>query len=88
MSQTQTTASPVDRVVSDFTRLQSAFVACVHAADGLPLDRVTVQSPFDTRIAVNLYSALALVPRHQHRHLHQAEQAAACYAPRASAVTV
>ena len=45
-------------------------------ADGLPLDRILVESPFDARVRYNLYSALVMLPRHQHRHLDQAEAAA------------
>jgi hypothetical protein len=71
-----TSTSPVDSVVNGFMGLQTALIACVREANGLPLDRIKVQSPFDARIKVNLYSALALVPRHQHRHLRQAERAA------------
>ena len=82
------TSFPVESVVSQFTGFQTTLIACVHQADGLPLDRIKVQSPFDTRIKVNLYSALTLVPRHQHRHLHQAERAAQVCAPRAHAVPV
>jgi hypothetical protein len=77
------TAHPVDMVVSQFASLQRDLIACVRDADGLPLDRIKVQSPLDGRVKVNLYSALTLVPRHQHRHLHQAEAAARLSAPRA-----
>ena len=63
-------------LVFEFDDLQAAVVARVREADGLPLQRVKVRSPFDGRVSFNLYSALALVPRHQDRHLHQAEQAA------------
>jgi len=63
-------------LVADFIRLQAGLTACVADAEGRQLDRVTLRSPFDARIRYNLYSALTLVPRHQHRHLLQAEQAA------------
>lgn len=59
-----------------FDSLQSEQVACARAADGLPLQQVRMTSPFDDRIRYNLYSALSLLPRHQHRHLWQAERAA------------
>ena len=65
-----------ESVVADFTRLQSEIIACVRAADGLPIDRVMLRSPFDGRVRCNLYAALTLVPRHQHRHALQAERAA------------
>jgi hypothetical protein len=65
-----------ESVMADFTRLQSEIIACVRAADGLPIDRVTLRSPFDGRVRCNLYAALTLIPRHQHRHALQAERAA------------
>jgi hypothetical protein len=63
-------------LVAEFGRLQAAQIACVREADGLPLQRVKLVSPFDARVRYNLYSALSILPRHQHRHLWQAEQAA------------
>ena len=67
---------PVEMILADFTRLQSEVIECVRAADGLPIDRVTLRSPFDGRVRCNLYAALTLIPRHQHRHARQAERAA------------
>jgi len=65
-----------DTVVAEFSQLQSEIIACVRAADGLPIDCVTVRSPFDGRVKCNLYAALTLIPRHQQRHALQAERAA------------
>jgi hypothetical protein len=42
--------------------------------DGLPVDRIKITSPFDARLKYNLYAALTILPRHQHRHLWQAER--------------
>ena len=67
---------PLETVVADFAQLQSEIIACVRAADGLPIDRITLRSPFDGRVRCNLYAALTLIPRHQHRHALQAERAA------------
>lgn len=67
-------ARPADELLADFARLQAAQLACVTDADGLPLTRVRVVSPFDARIRYNLYGCLTLLPVHQHRHLWQAEQ--------------
>jgi hypothetical protein len=47
----------------------------VHEAEGLPLHRVKIVSPFNARVRYNLFSALSILPRHQHRHLWQAELA-------------
>ena len=68
--------TPPDALMVDFDRLQSELIACVGAAEGLAIDRVRLVSPFDARVKCNLYAALALVPRHQLRHLLQAERAA------------
>jgi len=60
--------------VSEFERLQTDLIALAREADGLPIDRVKIASPFDTRLRYNLFSALSILPRHQHRHLWQEEQ--------------
>jgi hypothetical protein len=78
----------VSALLREFSEWQAELVACVRAADGLPIDQVTVVSPFDTRLSYNLYAALTLVPRHQHRHLQQAERAAALPLPLVSAFAV
>jgi hypothetical protein len=65
-----------EELTADFERLQAEQLACVEAADGLPLDRIRIRSPFDPRMRYNLYAALTILPRHQHRHLWQAERAA------------
>jgi hypothetical protein len=61
-------------LVSEFERLQAEQRALATEADGLPIDRVKIASPFNPRLRYNLFSALAILPRHQHRHLWQAEQ--------------
>ena len=72
----QAGAAP-NELVSEFERLQIEQVACVEAAEGLPLHRIWVPSPFSRRLRYSLYSALTVLPLHQHRHLWQAEQVAA-----------
>lgn len=78
----------LESVMADFTRLQSEVIACVRRADGLPIDRVALRSPFDGRVRCNLYAALTLIPRHQHRHALQAERAAGMPALERSALAV
>jgi hypothetical protein len=78
----------VTGLLTDFDRLQAALAACVCEADGLGIDEVRIASPFDARMTYNLYAALTLVPRHQHRHLRQAERAARACATLASAVAM
>jgi hypothetical protein len=66
-----------DQLLSDFVRLQAELLTIVRNAEGLPIDRVKVVSPFGGKMRYNAYSALVIVARHQHRHLDQAEAAAA-----------
>ena len=80
------TTAPAGDLLSEFIGLQSEIIACVRDADGLPLDRVHVRSPIHGRMSYPLYTALTLVPRHQHRHLRQAELAAQTCAPLVTAV--
>ena len=61
-------------VLGEFDRLQGEQIALVREADGLPIDRVTVRSPFDSRVRYNAYACLVILPRHHDRHLAQAEQ--------------
>jgi DinB superfamily len=79
---------PLESLMREFDRLQADVLACVQQADGLPIDAVKLVSPFDGRVRYSVYSALTLVPRHQHRHLHQAERAARVRVPLASALPV
>lgn len=66
---------PLEEVVAEFERLQQEQVGWVRAAHGLPIGRVKLTSPFDSRLKYNLFAALSILARHQHRHLWQAEQA-------------
>ena len=61
--------------LADFDHLQDELLRRVAAADGLPIDRVRLASPFGAGVRYDLYSALSILPRHQHRHLWQAERA-------------
>jgi hypothetical protein len=65
---------PREEVIAEFDRLQAEQVACVRDADGLPLGRVRITSPFNARVRYNLFACLTILPRHQHRHLWQAER--------------
>ncbi len=61
-------------LIEEFDRLQAAQIESVGRAHGLPLERVRVASPFNARVRYNLYSCFTILPRHQHRHVWQAEQ--------------
>ena len=67
------TAAP-SVLVEEFDRLQVAQLDCLTQADGLPLSRVRVTSPFNARLRYSLYACFTILSRHQHRHLWQAER--------------
>jgi hypothetical protein len=60
-----------------FEALQEELLGLVRAADGLPLGAVKISSPFDSRVRYNVYAAFSIISAHEHRHLAQAERAAA-----------
>jgi hypothetical protein len=67
---------PHEEVIAEFDRLQALQIAAAREADGLPIDRVKMTSPFNAKARYTVFSGLCILPRHQHRHLWQAEQAA------------
>lgn len=67
--------APSSTLIVEFKRLQDEQKQRVRECDGLALQRVKVQSPFNARVRYNLYSCLSILPPHQQRHLWQAEQA-------------
>lgn len=69
-----TGTEPRDRLLTAFDRLQAEHLACVGQADGRPIQRVKITSPFDPRLRYNLYACLSILPRHQERHIWQAGQ--------------
>jgi hypothetical protein len=60
---------------AEFDRLQDEQMELVRQADGLPLGKLKIVSPFGPGFKYNLYSAFTILPAHQHRHLQQAERA-------------
>ena len=64
-------------ILSDFVRLQAELAAVIRSGDRLPLDQVKIVSPFGGRMKYSAFSALVIIARHQHRHIDQAEEAAA-----------
>jgi hypothetical protein len=63
-----------DIVLAEFRGWQEAQHSWVREADGLPIHRVKVASPFNPKLRYSFYAALTILPRHQHRHLCQAER--------------
>ncbi|HEX2722055.1 MAG TPA: DinB family protein [Gemmatimonadaceae bacterium] len=67
-------AHPREEVLAQFKRDQDELIRLVKEADGLALDQVLIRSPFGGKIRYNCYSAFVILPRHQDRHLDQAER--------------
>jgi len=65
---------PKAQLIKEFDRLQREQTAIVREADGRPINRVWVTSPFDQRLRYNLYSTFVILPKHQLRHVVQAER--------------
>ena len=66
--------------MAEFDRLQAELIGVTRQADGYPLGEMKIVSPFGGRIRYNFYSALRILPRHQERHIEQAEEAASANA--------
>jgi hypothetical protein len=61
----------------DFSRLQQDHFELLEDTRGRAIDQVYITSPVNQRMRYNLFACLGILARHQHRHLWQAEQAAA-----------
>lgn len=68
---------PPAELLAEFDRLQSTLVGLTGAADGLPIQRTRVPSPFSARASYNAYAALTILAPHQERHIWQAERTVA-----------
>ena len=66
---------PPAELLNEFNRLQATLIRITRSADGLPIQKVRVPSPFRTGTAYNAFAALTIIPPHQERHLWQAERA-------------
>lgn len=67
-------SEPLGTLLAAFDRLQAEQLDCVSRADGRPIQRVKITSPFNARLRYNLFACLTVLPRHQERHIWQAEQ--------------
>lgn len=56
---------------------QSDVLDALEHADGFPLNRLKIVSPFNERVRYNVYAAFRILATHQQRHLDQAENALA-----------
>lgn len=68
-----TGALPRQELVAEYKRLHVTLGEMVRECDGLAIDQVRIRSPFGEKIQYNLYSSFVMIPRHDERHLQQAE---------------
>lgn len=68
-----TGSHPKQQLLAQFKRDQDELIGMVGEADGLAIDKVLIRSPFGGKIRYSGYSAFTILPRHQERHLQQAE---------------
>ena len=68
---------PRAQVVAEFRRWAGEELALLWSAEGLQIDRASLESPFVAGTRYDAYSALWIVVRHELRHLVQAERALA-----------
>jgi hypothetical protein len=64
---------PKQQLLAQFKRDQLELVSMIREGDGLALDKVKIRSPFGGKIQYDCFSAMKILPRHQERHLQQAE---------------
>ena len=65
---------PLSEILPRFLVLQEQLKSSVDAVNGLPLDRIKVVSPFNTKVKYNLLSFFHILLAHERRHLWQAEK--------------
>ena len=65
---------PKTGLIERFDALHEELVSRIERADGYPIDRVRLVSPFDAKVKYDVYSSFTIIARHEHRHLRQAEQ--------------
>ena len=63
--------------LAEFAALQTQLTDLLRSANDLPIGKLKITSPFDSRVKYNVYSGFLILAAHQRRHLWQAEQAVA-----------
>lgn len=61
--------------LAELTRWRKQLVDLLQSSSDVPIGKLKVVSPFDSRVKYNVYSAFMILTAHQRRHLWQAEQA-------------
>jgi hypothetical protein len=67
--------APKSETIASFTRSQRALLDWITSAEDVPMNQMTITSPFNSRLRYNAYAALRVIAAHQRRHLWQAGRA-------------
>lgn len=70
-------AEPRSAVIASFAKSHADLFAWLAQADGVPLNRIMIESPFARRVRYNAYALLRITAAHERRHLWQAQRAVA-----------
>jgi hypothetical protein len=76
---------PPRDILPAFLSSQDRLLELLAQADGLAIDRITIASPFDSRLHYTVWSSICVNAAHHRRHLTQAERVAEVLVPRSSA---
>lgn len=68
-----TANNPKQTTIAEFMRLQLELAEMLRECDGLAIDKVKIVSPFGEKISYSCFSTFRILPRHEERHLDQAE---------------
>jgi len=66
-------SAPKLELVAEFKRIQLELIAMAKESEGMAIDKVKIASPFGEKIHYTVYSAFIILPRHEERHIQQAE---------------
>ena len=61
-------------LIERFDAVHDGLISRIHRADGYPIDRVRLVSPFDARVKYDVWASFTIIARHEQRHLWQAER--------------
>jgi hypothetical protein len=68
--------APKQETVAAFRRSQKQLLDWMQSIENVPLNRMSITSPFNRNLRYNAYAALRVIAAHQRRHLWQAERTA------------
>lgn len=62
-----------EQALADFLASQNLILSFLGQGAGMPLDRMTIPSPFNSKVRYNIWSSFNILETHARRHMRQAE---------------